>query len=286
VPTSIKRTDVEIILALLAAVGGSLAAVGAFMGASYEKARVDLERRPAIHLSCRPEFAPLDAAEHEPPPARTLLLTSRGGRWVHNTGPTPFARCAVTNYGHIPVLDVRIPLALSFGSSESPRPVETVVDVPGLPPDASFDFGLLNGARSRLTYRFGRTADLARVDLDVPTKERLFADDGVAELEARGVDPFSPDSGGASPAAKTTVDIIDFAYHPRELRVTAGAAVTFVNRDEEPHTITALDRTFDSGALDGKSAWTHRFRKPGRYAFLCGFHPYMRGTIIVTGTAK
>jgi plastocyanin len=240
----------------------------------------------AIHLSCRPEFAPLDAAEHEPLPAQTLLLTTRGGRWVHNSGPTPFARCTVTNYGHIPVLDVRIPLDLSFGASFSPQAVETVVDVPGLPADASFDFGLLNGVRSRLTFRFGRRADLARVDLDVPTKERLFADDGVAELETRGVEPSSPETAGGSRAAKTTVNIIDFAYHPRELRVAAGTAVTFVNRDGEPHTITALDRSFDSGALDGKSAWTHRFRKAGRYAFLCGFHPYMRGTIVVTGAAK
>jgi plastocyanin len=246
-----------------------------------------LERRPAIHLSCRPEFAPLDAAEHAPPPAQSLLLTTRGGRWVHNSGPTPFARCAVTNYGHIPVLDIRIPLHLSFGSALTPEPVETVVDVPGLAADASFDFGLLNGSRSRLTYRFGSTANLARVDLDVPSKERLFADDGVAELETRAVDPSSPAFGGASPAApKTTVDIINFAYQPRVLKVAAGTAVTFVNRDGEPHTITALDRSFDSGALDGKGSWIHRFRKPGNYAFLCGFHPYMRGTIVVTGPAK
>jgi len=272
---------------------GSLAAVGAFVGASYEKARVDLERRPAIHLSCRPEFAPLDAAEHAPLPAQSLLLTPRGGRWVHNSGPTPFARCAVTNYGRIPVLDVRIPLDLSFGSGPATRPVETAVDVPGLAADASFDFGLLNGSRSSLTYRFGRTTNLARVDLDVPTKERLFADDGVAELEARAVDPArtvdpsAPNSGGASPAAlTTTVDIIDFAYRPRMLKVAAGTAVTFVNRDGEPHTITAFDRSFDSGALDGKSSWMHRFQKPGKYAFLCAFHPYMRGTIVVTGSAK
>ncbi|MGP6156016.1 MAG: cupredoxin family copper-binding protein [Vulcanimicrobiaceae bacterium] len=275
----------EIFLTLVAAISGSLAAVGAFMGASYEKARVDLERRPAIHLSCRPEFAPLDTAEHDPPPTQTLLLTSRGAQWVHNMGPTPFARCAVTNYGHLPVLDVRIPFGLSFGSNASPQPVETVVDIPGLAADASFAFGLLNSTHSRLTYRFGRTVDLARVDLDAPTKERLFADDGVAELEARGVDPPSPDSGGASPAPKR-VDIVNFAYRPGELRVAAGTTVTFLNRDGEPHTITALDRTFDSEALDGKATWSHRFRKPGRYAFLCGFHPYMRGIIVVTGVSK
>jgi plastocyanin len=70
------------------------------------------------------------------------------------------------------------------------------------------------------------------------------------------------------------------------LKVAVGAAVTFVNRDGEPHTITALDRSFDSGALDGKGSWIHRFRKPGKYAFLCGFHPYMRGTIVVTDPAK
>jgi plastocyanin len=284
---SINRTDVEIFLTLVAATSGSLAAVGAFLGASYEKARIDLERRPAIHLSCRSEFAPLDAAEHTSPPAQSLLLTTRGGRWVHNSGPTPFARCAVTNYGHIPVLDVRIPLDLSFGSGLAPQTIETVVDVPGLAADASFDFGLLNGSRSRLTFRFGRAANLARVDLDVPTKERLFADDGVAELETRAVDPFSPDSGGASPTApRSTVDIIKFAYQPRVLRVAAGTVVTFVNRDGEPHTITAVDRSFDSGALDGKTSWSHGFHKPGKYVFLCGFHPYMRGAIVVTGPAK
>jgi len=283
---SINRTDVELFLTLVAAIGGSLAAVSAFVGASYEKARVDLERRPAIHLSCRPEFAPLDVAEHAPPPAQTLLLTARGGQWVHNSGPTPFARCAVTNYGHIPVLDVRIPLFLSFGPGRAPQSIATVIDVPGLAADASFDFGLLNGSRSRLTYRFGRAANLARVDLDAPTKERLFADDGVAELETRSVDPSSPDSGRASAAPNTTVDIIDFAYRPRELKVVVGTTVTFVNNDAEPHTVTALDRSFDSGALDAKSAWSRRFQNPGRYGFLCGFHPYMRGTIVVKGAAR
>jgi hypothetical protein len=47
---SAKRADIEIVLALLAAISGSLAAVGTFVRTSCEKARVDLERRVAIHL--------------------------------------------------------------------------------------------------------------------------------------------------------------------------------------------------------------------------------------------
>jgi plastocyanin len=81
------------------------------------------------------------------------------------------------------------------------------------------------------------------------------------------------------PAA--TVHIKDFAFVPARLTVDAGAVVRFVNDDGEAHTVTAVDKSFDSEGLDTDAQWTHRFAKPGTYAYFCELHPYMKGTIVV-----
>jgi plastocyanin len=81
--------------------------------------------------------------------------------------------------------------------------------------------------------------------------------------------------------ATVTVHIKDFAYVPQRLVVDAGATVRFVNDDGEAHTVTAVDKSFDSEGLDTNAVWTHRFDKPGTYAYFCELHPYMKGTIVV-----
>ena len=88
---------------------------------------------------------------------------------------------------------------------------------------------------------------------------------------------------GASPApsAGARVRIAGFAFVPATLTVTAGTRVTFVNDDEEPHTATAADGSFDSEALDLHQTWQHVFAVPGRYAYVCELHPHMKGTVIV-----
>jgi len=83
------------------------------------------------------------------------------------------------------------------------------------------------------------------------------------------------------PPAVTTVHLRDFAYAPRDLTVSAGSTVRFVNDDGEAHTVTAADHSFDSAGLDTGDAWTHRFATPGTYRYFCALHPYMHGTIVV-----
>lgn len=79
-----------------------------------------------------------------------------------------------------------------------------------------------------------------------------------------------------------TVAISDFKYTPAAITIAAGDSVRFVNHDQEAHTVTASDgRSFDSEGLDVGGTWTHQFSKPGRYAYYCELHPYMKGTIIV-----
>lgn len=82
-------------------------------------------------------------------------------------------------------------------------------------------------------------------------------------------------------AVEQTVTIHDDAFSPATLTVEAGQTVTFANRDDDAHTVTATDGSFDSKGLDSGSVWQHRFDRPGTYAYFCELHPFMKGTIVV-----
>ncbi|MBV9149076.1 MAG: cupredoxin family copper-binding protein [Candidatus Eremiobacteraeota bacterium] len=84
----------------------------------------------------------------------------------------------------------------------------------------------------------------------------------------------------ATPGARI-VHVKDFAFQPATLTISAGQRVTFQNDDDEAHTVTATDKSFDSAGLDSGQSWTHTFDKPGTYAYFCALHPYMKGKIIV-----
>jgi plastocyanin len=88
-----------------------------------------------------------------------------------------------------------------------------------------------------------------------------------------------------APRAAHTVVISGFAFSPKVLTVSAGDAVTFVNHDQEAHTVVATGGSFSSSGLDTNDTWTVRLSKPGTYAYLCSLHPYMKGTLIVRAKA-
>jgi plastocyanin len=77
------------------------------------------------------------------------------------------------------------------------------------------------------------------------------------------------------------VHIKNFMFVPATITVAPGTAVTFVNDDDEPHTVTANDKSFDSEGLDTHQKYTHTFAKAGTFMFFCEVHPYMHGTVIV-----
>jgi len=87
-----------------------------------------------------------------------------------------------------------------------------------------------------------------------------------------------------APPAGPTVHIKDFAYHAATLTVAPGTTVHFVNDDGEAHTVTAVNKSFDSAGLDNGDGWKHTFTKPGTYAYFCALHPYMKGVVIVRAT--
>lgn len=95
-------------------------------------------------------------------------------------------------------------------------------------------------------------------------------------------DPASAPSGAPADAV---VHIADFAYKPPTVTIHTGQTVLFVNDDGDAHTVTATDKSFDSGGLDTKDQWRHTFAKPGKYEYFCALHPTMKAVVVVTGDA-
>jgi plastocyanin len=90
-----------------------------------------------------------------------------------------------------------------------------------------------------------------------------------------------PLAAPADTPAPPLVHIKNFMFVPATITVAPGTTVTFVNDDQEPHTVTANDKTFDSEGLDTNQKFTHTFAKAGTFQFFCEVHPYMHGTVIV-----
>ena len=77
------------------------------------------------------------------------------------------------------------------------------------------------------------------------------------------------------------VVIENFSFEPATLTVKVGTTVTWVNRDDEPHTATANDKSFNSKTLDNGDRFSQEFKAPGTYNYYCALHPKMTGKIIV-----
>jgi plastocyanin len=83
------------------------------------------------------------------------------------------------------------------------------------------------------------------------------------------------------PTNANEIVIENFAFQPATLTVKVGTKVTWVNRDDEPHTATATDKRFNSKTLDNGEQFSTEFNQPGTYNYYCALHPKMTGQIIV-----
>jgi plastocyanin len=76
--------------------------------------------------------------------------------------------------------------------------------------------------------------------------------------------------------------IKDFHFNPETLTVKSGQKVTWINRDEEPHTVVSVEKQFKkSSALDTDQEFSITAGVPGTYTYYCSVHPKMTGTIVV-----
>jgi len=89
---------------------------------------------------------------------------------------------------------------------------------------------------------------------------------------------------GAVIAAPKSVEAIikDNMFAPGILTITKGTTVTWLNKEDYPHSVQNEQGTVLSPELetDDKFSWT--FDQTGKYSLFCGIHPTMKTTVIVT----
>jgi len=71
------------------------------------------------------------------------------------------------------------------------------------------------------------------------------------------------------------------AFTPGRIEIMAGTTVQWTNNDPLAHSVTAADRSFDSGLIQPGQSWAYTFDTPGTYDFSCTPHPFMKGVVIV-----
>jgi plastocyanin len=90
---------------------------------------------------------------------------------------------------------------------------------------------------------------------------------------------IAPVAARSDDAAQIKID--NFTFGPAKLVVTKGTAVTWTNQDDIPHSIVLAPLGVHSKALDTDKTFTYQFEKAGTFAYVCGLHPAMHGTVIV-----
>jgi len=122
-------------------------------------------------------------------------------------------------------------------------------------------------------------------DNGCPSCSREESQGTTHRLDSPGVAGSSVNPKVAETAAvlEQGVAILDFKFEPETLTVSPGTKVTWVNKDDEPHTATSSvkPKRFDSGVLDTAQAYSFTFVEPGSYPYFCKLHPHMTGVIVV-----
>jgi plastocyanin len=57
--------------------------------------------------------------------------------------------------------------------------------------------------------------------------------------------------------------------------------VTWVNRDDIPHSVVDKNKGFRSKPLDTNNSFSFTFANAGTYDYICGLPPQMTGKVIV-----
>lgn len=92
--------------------------------------------------------------------------------------------------------------------------------------------------------------------------------------------PSPSPSAAPTSAPALTVHVRDFSFNPATATIHAGDSVLFVNDDPATHDVTG--DAIESGPIGPGKSWTYTFTKAGTYAYVCSYHPSMKGTITVT----
>jgi len=92
----------------------------------------------------------------------------------------------------------------------------------------------------------------------------------------------APGGGGQPAASGEAIAIKDFKFGPESLKAKVGDTVKVTNNDSATHTLTAVDKSFDTKELKEGASATITVSKAGTFEYQCNIHDYMKGTIEVS----
>jgi plastocyanin len=137
-------------------------------------------------------------------------------------------------------------------------------------------YTLQGSSRGEKEVRYG-------FEFTIPVTLARWFGQGAAAAPAQ---PATAPAAPPTPSAPTTGAVAkagmrNLAFTPARIEVAAGTTVEWTNSDALAHTVTAPDRSFDSGLIEPGRSWSHTFTTPGTYNFACTPHPFMKGVVIV-----
>jgi plastocyanin len=82
-----------------------------------------------------------------------------------------------------------------------------------------------------------------------------------------------------------SVSMVDFAFDPKVITITAGTSIRWTNNGTSVHTTTSdTPGLWDSGDIAPGGSYTVTFNTPGVFPYQCIHHaPLMVGTVVVLG---
>jgi plastocyanin len=104
-------------------------------------------------------------------------------------------------------------------------------------------------------------------------------DESIETSRTGSVTSTNTGSPNASPTDKVIL-ILSSGYSPDSLFVPINGAATWVNQDNQVHTVTS-DK-FDSGDIAPGAAFKYRFESTGKHVYYCRYHSN-RGVVEVGG---
>ncbi len=74
-------------------------------------------------------------------------------------------------------------------------------------------------------------------------------------------------------------DPTTWGFRPPDLIIETGTTVIWRNNGKNVHTVSADDKSFDSGDIDPGATWKHTFESAGAFAYHCAPHPWMKAQV-------
>jgi plastocyanin len=92
----------------------------------------------------------------------------------------------------------------------------------------------------------------------------------------------------SAPTQTVQIKIVEnngkYSFQPASVTIPKGAEIVWTNMSDAPHTVTSDNNAFTGSSTFMQSqTFKMTFNTAGAFAYHCSVHPYMTGTITVTG---